>query len=89
MRDTSNGEVAPWMGGCKSKKMGTSNWWLSSPNNYNGSNANEWNFNGSNGNIDNNNVNNSNAFRSSINLKKDIKFIGTGTSTDPYKIVTE
>ena len=89
MRDTSNGEVAPWMCGCKSKKMGTSNWWLSSPNNYNGSNANEWNFNGSNGNIDNNNVNNSNAFRSSINLKKDVKFSGTGTSTDPYKIVTE
>ena len=60
---TSNGEIAPQMCGCKSKKMGTSYWWLSSPNNYNGSNANEWSVNGSNGNLNNNNVTNSNAFR--------------------------
>ena len=49
--------------GVNLKKLGTSNWWLSSPNNYNGSNANEWNVNGSNGNINTNNVNNTNAFR--------------------------
>ena len=49
--------------GVNLKKLDTSNWWLSSPNNYNGSNANEWNVNGSNGNINNNNVNNTNALR--------------------------
>ena len=27
--------------------------------------------------------------RPTINLKKDVKFTGTGTSTDPYKIVSE
>ena len=43
--------------------MVTSNWWLSSPNNYNGSLAFEWNVNYSSGNLNNNNVNNSNAFR--------------------------
>ena len=32
--------------GVNLKKLGTSNWWLLSPNNYSGSNANEWNVNG-------------------------------------------
>ena len=66
--------------------MGTSYWWLSSPNNYNGSNANEWNVNGSNGNI-NNNVNNTNALRPSINLKAELLINGgDGTSSNPYTV---
>ena len=80
--------------GVNLKKLGTFNWWLSSPNNYNGSNANEWNVNGAFGRLESYNVDSSTegypyTFRPTINLKKDIKFTGTGTSTDPYKIVTE
>ena len=68
----------------------TSIWWLSSPYGYYGSVAYEWSANGSNGDINYYNlVINTRQFRPSINLKKDIKFSGTGTSTDPYKIVSE
>ena len=49
--------------GVNLQKLGTSNWWLSSPNNYNGSNAFEWNVNYSSGNLNNNNVNNTNVLR--------------------------
>ena len=65
----------------------TSNWWLSSPNFYSGSNAGEWNFDGSDGNIDNLNVYFSLAFRPSINLKANILVGGgDGTSSNPYTV---
>ena len=67
----------------------TSDWYLLSPGNHNGSNAYEWYVYYSDGRIDSNNVVNSIAFRPTINLKKDVKFSGTGTSSDPYKIVSE
>ena len=72
----------------------TSYWWLSSPNFYYGSFAYWWRVNGSGGYIRDNFhavdiADSSVAFRPTINLKKDIKFTGTGTSGDPYKIVSE
>ena len=44
---------------------GSTDWWLLSPNNWNGSNANVFNVNGSSnpGNLNNNNVNNTNGVR--------------------------
>ena len=50
--------------------MGTSNWWLSSPNNYNGSN----------GNINSNFVSNTFALHPSINLKDSV-LVGAGDGT--------
>ena len=58
------------MCGCKSKKMGISNWWLSSLNNYNGSNSN----------IYNSTISNTFAFRPSINLKASV-LVGAGDGT--------
>ena len=67
----------------------TSHWWLMSPSNYDGSLVYLW-FNGySYGSINYYDIRNSFAFRPTINLKADIKFTGTGTSTDAYKIVSE
>ena len=67
----------------------TIHWWLSSPYVYGGSVAYGWDFYGSNGSISSYSVFNTGAFRPSINLRYSIKFTGTGTSTDPYKIVSE
>ena len=67
----------------------SSDWWIISPSYITGSRAVEWFFDISNGYSSHNFVNNNCAFRPTINLKNDIKFTGTGTSTDPYKIVTE
>ena len=64
-------------------------WWLSSPSVYDIGFAGVWGINGENGRIDTSSVYGSLAFRPTINLKQDIKFTGTGTSTDPYKIVSE
>lgn len=75
--------------GVNLKKLGTSNWWLSSPGKYDGSNTREYSVDFSYGYINNNNIVNSYAFRLTINLKNNVKFSGTGTSSDPYKIVTE
>ena len=75
--------------GVNLKKLGTSNWWLLSPGGYDSSNIPEYSVDFSYDYINNNNIVNSYAFTLTINLKADIKFTGTGTSTDPYKIVTE
>ena len=64
-------------------------WWLLSPDHYQDSHAIELSVVGSHGGINNDYVNSAHVFRPTINLKKDIKFTGTGTSTDPYKIVIE
>ena len=73
--------------GVNLQKLGTSNWWLSSPNNYNGSNAFEWNVNYSSGNLLNSGVDNSRAFRPSINLKAELLVGGgDGTSSNPYTV---
>ena len=61
--------------------MGTSNWWLSSPNNYNGSNAFEWNVNYSNGNLNNK------SFRLSVSRVSGVKIAnGDGSISNPYTI---
>ena len=57
--------------GVNLKKMGTSNWWLSSPNNYNGSNGNIYNSNF---------VSNTFALRPSINIKASV-LVGAGDGT--------
>ena len=64
-------------------------WWFSSPYFLDGSTACQWYFFGPDGSIDFDNAGLPFVFRPTINLKKDVKFSGTGTSTDPYKIVTE
>ncbi len=68
----------------------TSYWWLSSPHSYTDSLTVEWSVAGSLGRIGcDHYVGNPDAFRPTINLKKDIKFTGTGISSDPYKIVSK
>lgn len=67
----------------------TSYWWFSAPNGCNGSSAYIWNFHYMYGSLSFNFVEYSFGFRPTINLKQDIKFTGTGTSSDPYKIVME
>ena len=63
----------------------SSNCWLLTPFGL----YNEW-FIGSSGFIHRfRGLNSSYPFRPSINLKKNVKFSGTGTSSDPYKIVSE
>ena len=67
--------------GVNLQKLGNSNWWLSSPNNYNGSNAFEWNVNYSSGNLNNN------AFRLSVSLVFGVKIAnGDGSISNPYTI---
>ncbi len=63
-------------------------WWLLSPF-YFGSYAGNWYVNYSNGYIYDDYVDSSYNIRPTINLKNDVKFTGTGTSTDAYKIVSE
>ena len=68
----------------------TSGWLLLSPSAHDkGDNSLECLVDVSGGNITLDLVSNSYAFRPTVNLKADIKFTGIGTSTDPYKIVTE
>ncbi len=73
----------------------TSAYWVLTPFECSFPYAYEWQFNYNGNNIDNpfyfgsNLVGYSGAFRPTINLKKDVKFTGTGTSSDPYKIVFE
>ena len=68
----------------------SSSWWLSSPYYYTGYDADEWAVYGSNGAFNNySDVYASDALRPTINLKNSVKFTGTGTSSDPYKIVSE
>ena len=65
----------------------TSNWWLSSPEGYGGSNAFEWYVYGSNGFINTNLVNYSSVLRPSINLKASVLVGGgDGTSENPYTV---
>ena len=65
----------------------TSIWWLSSPYNYNGSNAYEWYVSGSNGSINSSYVGNTYALRPSINLKASVLINGgDGTSSNPYTL---
>ena len=64
-------------------------WWISTAANYNGTIANGRFVYKNTGNLNGKAINDSITFRPSLNLKNDIKFTGTGTSTDPYKIVTE
>ena len=67
-----------------------STWWILSPSRFYDSYVGGWLVDGSYGVIYNyRGVNNSYSFRPTINLKKDVKFTGTGTSSDPYKIVSE
>ena len=65
----------------------TSNWWLSSPSDYNGSGALEWFVHGSFGLVGSNFVYDSDAFRPSINLKADLLINGgDGTKENPYTV---
>ena len=65
----------------------TSDWWLSSPYNCEGSYAGEWVVYYSSGNIVFNFVSFSNAVRPSINLKAELLINGgDGTSTNPYSV---
>ena len=67
----------------------TSDWWLSSPNFYYGSDAGEWYVNCSYGYFDPQGVSFSNALRPSINLKAELLINGgDGTSSNPYTIKT-
>ena len=45
-------------------------WWVLSPTDFNGSNANVWDVNGNNSNLDNDNVNNNNGVRPQFLLNK-------------------
>ncbi len=67
----------------------TSNVWFLASQQYDATNARTWYSSPSEGFIDNHYVYRLFAFRPTINLKNNVKFSGTGTSTDPYKIVTE
>ena len=69
----------------------TVNWWLLTSTNFSGrsTTVSQFGVYYSDSRLYTYNANNSYAFKPSINLKKDIKFTGTGTSTDPYKIVSE
>ena len=67
----------------------TSYWWILFPNYYYGSHAYGWYISYSFGGIYNRYIDDVISFRPTINLKSDIKFTGTGTSSDPYKIVSE
>ena len=65
----------------------TSDWWLSSPNYYNGSHAYEWYVSYSYGYLNTGSVYSTNAFRPSINLKADVMIdSGDGTSSNPYTL---
>ena len=66
----------------------TTSWWLSSVYGFRDNIARMYKVNYSSG-VVIFTGSETNAFRPTINLKNDIKFTGTGTSTDPYKIVTE
>ena len=67
----------------------TSDSWLISPYEFDSTVAIIFVISYSNGYITANYVAGSDSFRPTINLKKGVKFSGTGTSSDPYKIVSE
>ena len=67
----------------------TSGWLLLSTSSYTGTTAIVYSVNGYSSNLNTVYTDKLYSFRPTINLKNDTKFTGTGTSTDPYKIVSE
>ena len=62
------------------------NYWTMSPSYYDGNGSNMFRIN-SNGNLDNWLANNKLGVRPVINLRSDVELTGTGSATDPFKVV--